>query len=216
MQDKHCIESYTRAKKAWDSKVFEHEIAPCTISSRKGDVIINQDDEYLNIDFSKVSTLKPVFVKTGTITAANASSLSDGAAALVLTSVKTASEQNLKPIAEILGFADAACAPKDFSIAPSLAIPKALSNAGISIKDVDLWELNEAFSAVALVNEKILGLDPAKVNIYGGAVALGHPIGSSGARILVTLVHALKQGQIGVAAICNGGGASTAIVVKKV
>ncbi|KAJ3389296.1 erg10, acetyl-CoA C-acetyltransferase [Lobulomyces angularis] len=215
VQDQHCLSSYTKAKNAWEKKVFAEEIVPVTIKSKKGDKVISEDEEYKNIDFAKVPKLNGAFVKGGTVTAANSSSLSDGASALVLSTEDFAKENSLKPVAKILGYADAAVPPKKFTIAPSVAIPLALTKAGVPLKDIALFEINEAFSVVARVNEKILGLDEKKVNINGGAVALGHPIGSSGSRIVVSLIHQLKSGQIGVAAICNGGGAATALVIKK-
>ncbi|KAI8098840.1 Thiolase, N-terminal domain-containing protein [Halteromyces radiatus] len=214
-QDKHAIESYTRAAKAWESGVFDNEIAPVTIKSRKGEVIVKVDEEFKNVKFDKVPSLRPVFKKDGTVTAANASTLNDGASALVLMTRQKAQELGVKPLARIVSFADAACAPIDFTIAPSKALPIALEKAGLSINDISLFELNEAFSVVARVNEQLLGLDPSKVNIAGGAVALGHPIGSSGSRIVVTLTHLLKSGQFGAAAVCNGGGAASSIIIQK-
>ncbi|RUS29003.1 acetyl-CoA acetyltransferase, partial [Jimgerdemannia flammicorona] len=214
-QDAHAIESYRRSGEAWKNGVFNAEIVPVTIKDKKGDIVVNEDEEYKNVKVEKIPGLRPVFLKDGTITAANASTLNDGASALVLTTRQKAKELGLKPLARILSYADAACAPIDFGSAPSLAVPIALKRAGIEIKDVSLFEFNEAFSVVARVNEQILGLDPAKVNIAGGAVSLGHPIGSSGSRIVVTLTHLLKPGQFGVAAICNGGGAATSLVVQR-
>lgn len=214
-QDAYAIESYKRAADAWKAGAFANEIVPVTIPDRRGDVTVSEDEEYKNIKLDKVPTLRPVFDKNGTVTAANASTLNDGASAVVLASKETAAELGVKPLAKILASADAACAPVDFPIAPAKAIPLALERAGVSKDDVALWEINEAFSAVALANNKILGLDASKVNTLGGGVSLGHPIGSSGARIVVTLVHALKPGQIGVAGVCNGGGGASAIVVKR-
>ena len=178
---------------------------PVIVKGRKGDVTIDTDEEFKNVDFSKVPSLRPAFEKNGTITAANASTLNDGASALVLMSKEKMEKLGVKPLARIVAFADAATEPKKFAIAPSLAIPRCLQLANLSLKDIDLFEINEAFSAVILANTKILGLDASKVNIAGGGVSLGHPIGSSGSRILVTLVHLLKKGQKGMAAICNGG-----------
>ncbi|KAI9306981.1 Thiolase, N-terminal domain-containing protein [Cunninghamella echinulata] len=214
-QDAHALESYKRAAKAWENGVFDNEIAPVTIKSRKGETIVKVDEEYTNVKFDKIPTLRPVFKKDGTVTAANASTLNDGASALVLMTRQKANELGVKPLARIVSYADAACAPIDFTIAPSKALPIALEKAGLSIKDISLFELNEAFSVVARVNEQLLGLDPAKVNVAGGAVALGHPIGSSGSRIVVTLTHLLKSGEFGAAGVCNGGGAASSIIIQK-
>ncbi|KAJ2478985.1 Acetyl-CoA acetyltransferase A, mitochondrial [Coemansia sp. RSA 2131] len=215
MQDSHAIASYKRAAAAWEANVFANEIVPVTISTRKGDTIVSVDEEFSNVKFDKIPSLRPVFDKNGTVTAANASSLNDGASALLLMSADKATELSVKPLARIVSYADAATLPIDFPIAPSLAVPIALERAGLAIKDIALWEFNEAFSVVARVNEKILGLEPDKVNVAGGAVALGHPIGSSGSRILVTLTHLLKPGQFGCASICNGGGGASAVVIQK-
>ncbi|KAF7727095.1 erg10, acetyl-CoA C-acetyltransferase [Apophysomyces ossiformis] len=214
-QDAHAIESYKRAAKAWESGVFDAEVVPVTLTSKKGDKIIKVDEEFTNVKFDKVPTLRPVFKKDGTVTAANASTLNDGASALVLMTREKAKELGVKPLARIVSYADAACAPIDFTIAPSKALPIALKKAGLEVKDISLFELNEAFSVVARVNEQLMGLDPSKVNVAGGAVALGHPIGSSGSRIVVTLTHLLKSGQFGAAAICNGGGAASSIIIQK-
>ncbi|KAF9336459.1 erg10, acetyl-CoA C-acetyltransferase [Podila minutissima] len=215
-QDAHAIESYTRAAKAWKAGVFTEEVIPVVIKDKKGEKIINEDEEYKNVKFDKIPGLKPVFQKeNGTVTAANASSLNDGASALVLMTRAKADALGIKPLAKILSFADAAIAPIDFPIAPAAAFPKALEKANLKVEDIDLFEFNEAFSVVALANNELLGLDPAKVNIAGGAVGLGHPIGSSGARILVTLTHLLKKGQKGGAAICNGGGAASAMIIER-
>ncbi|KAF9947592.1 erg10, acetyl-CoA C-acetyltransferase [Mortierella alpina] len=215
-QDAHAIESYTRAAKAWKDGVFANEIVPVTIKDKKGDKFFAEDEEYKNVKFDKIPSLKPVFQKeNGTVTAANASSLNDGASALLLMTRAKADELGIKPLARILSFADAAIAPVDFPIAPAAAFPKALEKANLKIEDIDLFEFNEAFSVVALANNQLLGLDPKKVNIAGGAVGLGHPIGSSGSRILVTLTHLLKPGQKGGAAICNGGGAASAMVIER-
>ncbi|OZJ03986.1 Acetyl-CoA acetyltransferase [Bifiguratus adelaidae] len=210
-QDEHAISSYKRAAEAWKNGVFDAEIAPVTIKEKKGDVVVKEDEEYKNVKFDKISGLNPVFKKDGTVTAANASTLNDGASALVLMTREKANELGVKPLAKIISYADAACAPIDFTIAPSKAAPLALQKAGLDIKDISLFEFNEAFSVVA----RILGLDPSKVNIAGGAVALGHPIGSSGSRIVVTLTHLLKSGQFGLAAICNGGGAASALIIQR-
>jgi len=218
-QDNFAIESYTRAQKAYAKHAFKDELTSVEIPQRgKDQRIVNQDEEYTKVNFDKLKTLKPAVEKDGTITAANASKLNDGASALILCSEKKVNELGLKPIARIVSFADAAQAPEWFTTAPSIAIPKALKWAGIDIKDVDYFELNEAFSVVGLVNNKILNLDANKVNVYGGAVALGHPIGSSGARIVTTLTSILKNegGKYGVTGICNGGGGASAIVIESV
>jgi acetyl-CoA C-acetyltransferase len=216
-QDNFAIESYTRAKAAVEGGKFVGEISPIQVPVRgKDPITVSVDEDYNKINFDKLKTLKPAFEKDGTITAANASNINDGATALVLMSEEKVKELGLKPIAKILAFADAAQAPEWFTTAPSLAIPKALKWAGLDIKDIDYFELNEAFAVVGLVNNKILGLDDKKVNVYGGAVALGHPIGNSGARIVSTLATVLKQegGRYGVTGICNGGGGASAIVIE--
>lgn len=218
-QDNFAIESYTRAKAAVEGGKFVSEIAPIQVPVRgKDPITISIDEDYNKINFEKLKTLKPAFEKDGTITAANASNINDGATALVLMSEEKVKELGLKPIAKILAFADAAQAPECFTTAPSLAIPKALKWAGLDIKDIDYFELNEAFAVVGLVNNKILGLDDKRVNVYGGAVALGHPIGNSGARIVSTLATVLKQegGRYGVTGICNGGGGASAIVIESI
>ncbi|MFZ9700260.1 MAG: acetyl-CoA C-acyltransferase [Flavobacteriales bacterium] len=216
-QDAYAIESYRRAQAAWSAGKFNAEIAPVTIAGRKGDVIVSEDEEYKSVQFEKIPELRPVFDKNGSITAANASTLNDGASALVLVSEEVLRTLNLTPLAEIKGFADAATEPCWFTIAPALAVPKALQHAGIKSEQVDLYELNEAFAVVALANNKKLNLNPDQVNVYGGAVSLGHPLGSSGARIVVTLLHALNQEnkKTGVASLCNGGGGASAIVVER-
>ncbi|XP_075054938.1 acetyl-CoA acetyltransferase, mitochondrial [Mixophyes fleayi] len=216
-QDNYAISSYTRSKAAWDSGLLAHEITPVTISQKgKPDVVVQEDEEYKRVDFSKFPKLKTVFQKdNGTVTAANASTLNDGAAALVLTTLEAAEKLKVKPLARILAFADSAVDPIDFPIAPAYAIPKILSAAGLKKEDISMWEINEAFSVVVLANIKMLDIDPAKVNINGGAVSLGHPIGMSGARIVGHMAHALKKGQFGIAAICNGGGGSSAILIEK-
>lgn len=216
-QDAYAIESYKRSQAAIAAGRFAAEIVPVEVKDRKGDVtLVSVDEEAGAVKFDKIPSLKPVFKKEGTVTAANASTLNDGAAALVLMSREKAEELGLKPIARILGFADAQQAPEYFTTAPSKAIPRALANAGISADTVDYYEINEAFSVVALANNQALNLDPEKVNINGGAVSLGHPLGASGARIVVTLLNVLEQkgGKIGVAGICNGGGGASAIVVE--
>ncbi|KAJ2347116.1 Acetyl-CoA acetyltransferase, mitochondrial [Coemansia sp. RSA 2673] len=215
MQDAHAISSYRRAAAAWEAGVFKEEIVPVTISTRKGDKVVSVDEEFTNVKFDKITSLRPVFEKNGTVTAANASTLNDGASALLLMAAQRAADLGVTPLARIVSYADAATLPIDFPIAPALAVPIALDRAGLAIKDIALWEFNEAFSVVARVNEKILGLDPERVNIAGGAVALGHPIGSSGSRILVTLAHLLKPGQFGCASICNGGGGASAVVIQR-
>lgn len=217
-QDAFAAESYTRAQAAYAKNAFKDEIIPVEIPVRgKDPIMMTEDEQYTKVNFDKLKTLKPVFDKAGSITAANASPLSDGASAFVLMSEAKMNELGLKPIAEILGFADAAQAPEWFTTTPALAIPKALKMAGIEAKDVDYYELNEAFAVVGIINNKLLGLDPKKVNVYGGAIALGHALGSSGTRILATLTSILHNegGSIGVTGICNGGGGASAIVIKK-
>jgi acetyl-CoA C-acetyltransferase len=216
-QDNYAINSYKRAAAAWAAGKFNDEIVGVELTDRKGNkTMFVEDEEYKNVNFEKVPALKPVFTKDGTVTAANASTLNDGASALLLMSKEKAAEFGLKPIAKIRGFADAAQDPMWFTTAPSLAIPKAMKLAGVTSKDVSYYEINEAFSAVAIANNIKLELDPEKVNIYGGAVALGHPLGSSGSRITATLINILKQNKasLGVAGICNGGGGASAIVIE--
>ncbi|KAI8364360.1 Thiolase, N-terminal domain-containing protein [Radiomyces spectabilis] len=214
-QDEHAIESYKRAAKAWENGVFDAEIVPVTIKGKKGDTVVKVDEEFTNVKYEKIPSLRPVFKKDGTVTAANASTLNDGASALVLMTRQKAEELGVKPLARVVSYADAACAPIDFTIAPSKALPIALEKAGLSVNDISKFELNEAFSVVAKVNEQLMGLDPSKVNVAGGAVALGHPIGSSGSRIIVTLTHLLKSGEFGAAAVCNGGGAASSIIIQR-
>lgn len=217
-QDEFAIMSYHRAADAWKNGRFKEETIEVEITGKKGEVIkVAEDEEYKNVNFEKIPSLKPVFTKEGTVTAANASTINDGAAAVVLASEHYVQKNNLKPLARIIGYADAARDPMHFTTAPALAIPKALQHAGISQEQVDFFEINEAFSAVALANIQLLKLDSSKVNVNGGAVALGHPLGASGTRILVTLIHVLRQqqGKIGVAAICNGGGGASAVVVER-
>jgi acetyl-CoA C-acetyltransferase len=217
-QDKYAINSYKRSAEAWKAGKFKDEVVPVELTGKKGEVtMFAEDEEYKNVNFDKIPTLKPVFTKDGTVTAANASTINDGGAALVLMSKEKAKELGLKPIAKILGFADAAQDPMWFTTTPSLAIPKAMKAAGIDKKDVGYYEINEAFSAVAIANNMKLGLDPEKVNVNGGAVALGHPLGVSGARITMALSNVLSQNgaSIGVAGICNGGGGASAIVIEK-
>ena len=217
-QDNFAIESYNKSAKAWANGKFINEVVPVEIPQRKGEsIIFSEDEEYKNIKIDKIPTLRPVFSKEGTVTAANASTLNDGAAALVIMSDSKAKELNLKPIAKIRGYADAAQEPKWFTTAPAKALPKALSNAGITQDEVDYFEFNEAFSVVGLANIKILGLNPDKVNVNGGAVSLGHPLGMSGARIVLALTSVLEQNnaKIGAAAICNGGGGASAIIIER-
>ena len=216
-QDAFAIESYNRSTKAWNTGKFTNEVIPIEIPQRKGDnLIISEDEEYKNVKMDKIPNLRPVFDKDGTITAANASTLNDGASALVLMSKDKADELNITPIAKIRSYADAAQEAEWFTTAPSKALPIAIKKAGVTSKDVDFYELNEAFSVVGLANIKILDLDPKKVNVNGGAVSLGHPLGNSGSRIIVTLINVLKQnnGKIGAAGICNGGGGASAMVIE--
>lgn len=218
-QDAYAIASYKRSAAAWAAGKFKDEVIPVELTGKKGEVtLFAEDEEYKNVNFDKIPGLKPVFTKEGTVTAANASTINDGAAAVVLMSKEKAQELGVKPIAKIRGFADSAQDPMWFTTAPSLAIPKAMKMAGVDKKDVGYYEINEAFSAVALANNIKLGLDNNKVNVNGGAVALGHPLGASGARITITLANVLKQNNasIGVAGICNGGGGASAIVIEKV
>lgn len=217
-QDAFAIESYRRSSVAWESGLMQNEVVPVAVPQRKGeDVIVAQDEEFTNVLLDKIPKLRSAFTKEGTVTAANASTINDGAAALILMSEEKAQQLDLTPLAQIDGYADAAQAPQWFTTAPAKALPKALSNAGVSLSEIDLFEFNEAFSVVGLANIKILKLSPEKVNIHGGAVALGHPLGCSGARILVTLIHALisQKGKRGAAAICNGGGGASALVVSR-
>ncbi len=218
MQDEYAISSYERSKASWEAGKFKDEVIPVSIPQRKGDpLIISEDEEYKNVKFEKIPKLRPVFSKEGTVTAANASTINDGAAALVLMSKKKMEELGLRPLARIRGFADAAQDPLWFTTSPSLAIPKAMQQAGVEKGDVDFYEINEAFSAVAIANNIKLELDAEKVNVNGGAVSLGHPLGCSGARIITTLYSVLNQNNagIGVAGICNGGGGASAIVVER-
>lgn len=216
-QDAFCIQSYTRSSEAWKAGKFNEEIVPVEVPSKKGDpIVVKEDEEYKAVKFEKIPELKPVFQKDGTVTAANASTLNDGAAALILMSKSKADSLGLKPIAKILSYADSEQAPEWFTTSPSKAIPKAVEKAGLKMRDINYFEINEAFSVVSLANNKILGLDGSKVNVNGGAVSLGHPLGASGARIVVTLLHVLKQNKAryGVAGICNGGGGASALVVE--
>lgn len=217
-QDAFAIESYTRSANAWKAGKFDNEVIPVNIPQKKGDpIIVAHDEEYKNVKFDKIPGLNPVFKKDGTVTAANASTINDGASALVLMSKQKMEALGLKPLAKIVSFADAEQAPEWFTTSPSKAIPKALAKIGKTVADVDYFEINEAFSVVSLANNKEMKLDPNKVNVNGGAVSLGHPLGSSGSRILVTLVNVLQQNnaKLGVAGICNGGGGATAVVIEK-
>jgi acetyl-CoA C-acetyltransferase len=217
-QDNYSIQSYNRSAKAWAEGKFNEEVIPVEVPQRRGEpIIFSEDEEYKNVRMDKIPTLRPVFTKEGTVTAANASTINDGAGAMILMSEEKANELELTPLATILSYADAAKEPKRFTTAPSKALPKALNKAKISIDDVDYFELNEAFAVVGLSNMKILGLDDSNVNVNGGAVSLGHPLGCSGVRILITLINVLKQNnaRIGAAVICNGGGGASAMVIER-
>ena len=217
-QDAFAKKSYERSAQAWADGKFKDEVVPVEVPQRKGEpVIVSEDEEYKNVKMDRISTLRPAFTKDGTVTAANSSTINDGAAAVVLMSEAKAKEMGLTPIAYIKGYADAAQEPKWFTTAPAKALPKAIAKAGIDIKDVDYFEFNEAFAVVGLANMKILDLDDSNVNVNGGAVSLGHPLGCSGARIIVTLLNVLKQNdaKIGAAAICNGGGGASAMVIER-
>lgn len=217
-QDAFAIVSYQKSKAAWDGGKFDNEVVPVPVPQRKGEpILVTKDEEYTNVSLDKIPALNPVFTKEGSVTAANASTINDGAAALVLMSEEKATALGLKPLAYIRGYADAAQEPKWFTTSPAKALPKALAKAGIKLEEVDFFEFNEAFSVVGLANAKILGLNNDKLNVNGGAVSLGHPLGCSGARIIVTLINVLEQnnGTYGAAAICNGGGGASAIVIEK-
>jgi len=217
-QDAFAIESYKRAQAAWSKGLFKNEIVPVSIPQKgKEPMLINEDEEYKKVDFNKIPSLRPVFVKDGSVTAANASTLNDGAAALVLMSKEKAEALGIKPLAKIRGFADAQQAPEWFTTTPAKALPKAVEKAGLKMSDVEYFEINEAFSVVAIANNQMMKLDPSKVNVNGGAVSLGHPLGCSGARIIVTLLNVLEQNnaKIGAAGICNGGGGASAIVIER-
>lgn len=217
-QDDFALESYSRSTAAWDSGVMQEEVVPVVVPQRRGeDIEISQDEEYTNVVREKVPTLRPAFSKDGTVTAANASTINDGAAALVLMSETKAKALGITPLAEIIGYADAAHEPQWFTTAPAKALPKALAKAGVSLDEIDLFEFNEAFSVVGLANLNLLKINPQKVNIQGGAVSLGHPLGCSGARIVVTLINALHQKNktLGAAAICNGGGGASAVILQR-
>ena len=218
-QDAFAIESYNRSASAWENGKFKDEVVPVAVPQRRGDdLIVSEDEEYKNVKMDKIPKLRPVFDKDGTVTAANASTLNDGAAALLLMSAEKSKELGLKPLAKIRSYADAAHQPEWFTTAPAKALPIALDKANLSTSDVDYFELNEAFSVVGLANIEKLGLDAAKVNVNGGAVSLGHPLGCSGARIIVTLLHVLQQNdaKVGAAGICNGGGGASAMVVEMI
>lgn len=216
-QDDFAITSYKRAAAAWDAGKFDNEIVPVSVPQRKGDpVVISKDEEYTNVFLDKIPGLRPAFDKDGTITAANASTLNDGASALILASAEAVEKYGLTPLAKIVGYGDAAQEPEWFTTSPSKAVPVALKKAGLSTDQVDFWELNQAFSVVGIANTRLLGLNPEKVDVNGGAVALGHPLGNSGSRIIVTLINVLKQnnGKFGGAGICNGGGGASAMIIE--
>lgn len=218
-QDSYAIESYKRSQSAWAKGLFKDEIAPVTIPQKgKDPLVISEDEEYKKVDFNKIPSLRPVFVKDGTVTAANASTLNDGAAALVLMSREKAEALGIKPLARIVSYADAQQAPEWFTTAPAKALPKAVQKAGLQMKDIEFFEINEAFSVVALANNKEMQLNADKVNVNGGAVSIGHPLGCSGARIVVTLLSVLQQnnGRFGAAGICNGGGGASALVIERI
>ncbi|WP_298344216.1 acetyl-CoA C-acyltransferase [uncultured Algibacter sp.] len=217
-QDAYAIQSYNRSAKAWETGKFDNEVVPVKVPQRRGEPkVISKDEEYTNVRIEKIPQLRPAFTKEGTVTAANASTINDGAGAMVLMSKEKADELGLKPLATIKSYADAAHEPEWFTTAPAKALPKALDKAGISINDVDYFEFNEAFSVVGLANMKILGLTDSNVNVNGGAVSLGHPLGCSGVRILITLLNVLEQNnaKIGAAAICNGGGGASALIIER-
>lgn len=217
-QDEYAISSYKRSADSWENGLFDDEIVPVEVPQRRGEpILVSEDEEYKNVKFDKIPSLRPVFSKEGTVTAANASTINDGASALVLISKKKADELGIKPVARIAGFGDAAQDPLWFTTSPSLAIPKAIAHAGLTAGDIDYYEINEAFSVVAIANNNELGLDPEKVNIFGGAVSLGHPLGASGARIITTLNNVLnkKGARYGAAGICNGGGGASAMVIER-
>ena len=215
-QDAFAVQSYKRSAAAWAAGKFKDEVIPVTVKTKKGDVEFAEDEEYKNVNFDKIPSLKPAFGKEGTVTAANASTMNDGAAALILMSREKAESLGLKPLARVVSYADSEQAPEWFTTSPSYAVPKAVKKAGMDMKDIEFFELNEAFSVVGLANIKLMGLNPDKVNVNGGAVSLGHPLGASGARILVTLINVLKQNKAryGAAGICNGGGGASAMVIE--
>lgn len=216
-QDEYAIQSYKCSKIAWETGKFKKEVVPVEVQSRKGSVLVDEDEEYKNINFEKVGQLRPSFKAEGTITAANASTLSDGAAAVILMSEEKVRELGLNPLVEVLSYADAEQSPEWFTTTPAAATEKVLQKVGLTVDDIDFFEFNEAFSVVALANSKLLNISDEQMNVYGGAVALGHPLGCSGARIIVTLISVLLQegGELGLAAICNGGGGASAMIIKK-
>lgn len=215
-QDEYAVQSYKRSLSAAERGVFRQEIVPVTVQQKKGEeVTVSEDEEYKRVNFDKIKTLKPAFQEDGTVTAGNASTLNDAAGAVVLMTTQAAQRLKVTPLARIVAFADAATRPMDFPVAPALAIPKVLKQAGLGVEDIALWEINEAFSVVAIANTRKLGLDPSKVNVDGGAVSIGHPIGMSGARLITHLVHSLQRGQKGCAGICNAGGAASAMIIEK-
>lgn len=218
-QDAFAIESYKRSQAAWEKGLFDNEVISVEIPQRKGDpLIFAKDEEPYNVKFEKIPSLNPAFQKEGTVTAANASTMNDGAAALVLMSKEKAEELKLKPLAKIISYADAEQAPEWFTTTPSLAVPKAIAKAGLTMNDINYWELNEAFAVVGIENSRRMKLDPSKVNVHGGAVSIGHPLGCSGARIIVTLINVLKanNAKYGAAGICNGGGGASAMVIENI
>jgi acetyl-CoA C-acetyltransferase len=217
-QDAFAIESYKRSAAAWSAGKFNDEIVPLVVKTKKGDVEFKEDEEYKNVNFEKIPALKPVFIKDGTVTAANASTMNDGAAAVILMSKEKADALGIKPIAKIKSYADAEQAPEWFTTTPSIAVPRAIEKAGLKQSDIDFYELNEAFAVVGIVNTQMMKLDANKVNVNGGAVSLGHPLGASGARIICTLINVLKQNKAkyGAAGICNGGGGASAMVIENV
>ena len=218
-QDNFAITSYKRSAAAWNAGKFNEEVVPVEVPQRKGDaIVVSKDEEYTNVNMDKIPALSPVFDKEGTVTAANASTLNDGASALILMSKEKMDELGLKPIAKIVNYADAAQAPEWFTTSPTLAVNKALTKANLKSTDIDFWELNQAFAVVGIANTKMLNIDAAKVDVNGGAVALGHPLGNSGSRIIVTLINVLKQngGKLGAAAICNGGGGASAMIIENI
>lgn len=218
-QDDFAIQSYKRSAKAWEEGKFKDEIVPVEVPQRRGEpILVSEDEEYKNVRFDKISDLRPAFTKDGTVTAANASTLNDGASAVIMMSKEKAEELGIKPLAKVISYADASHEPEWFTTAPAKAIPKALDKAGLKASEIDFWEFNEAFSVVGIVNTKLLELDPNKVNVNGGAVSLGHPLGNSGSRIMVTLINVLKQngGKIGGAGICNGGGGASAMIIENI
>ena len=217
-QDTFAIESYKRSAAAWSAGKFNDEIVPLVVKTKKGDVEFKEDEEYKNVNFEKIPALKPVFIKDGTVTAANASTMNDGAAAVILMSKEKADALGIKPIAKIKSYADAEQAPEWFTTTPSIAVPRAIEKAGLKQSDIEFYELNEAFAVVGIVNTQMMKLDAGKVNVNGGAVSLGHPLGASGARIICTLINVLKQNKAkyGAAGICNGGGGASAMVIENV